>query len=382
VGTTAARRVCALAVGTVAFLPLGMIPVQASGTRGWHLTDAIGAGAQNIDPAFPGGLAAPSRDTAWSIWSECIWPCSSGSRNVVRHWNGRRWAVIPESQLHGVSAGWVTAKSATEAWLFGVGRIIGQSRDTALHWNGLSWRKQTTPPWVIRINGSGNADISMADFGPRNVWVFSLGGYLGEKTAFAAHYHAGRWTKSYLPRIPESVAAVSSTNIWVIGSPLSGKGSPDFMRWNGRRWATSAFPRQRMPGYPFGFFATGSGDLWVGWAPTAPKAAAYLLHKTRHGWVRVKLPPGDTVTFGAAGDGRGGIWLDGFAPGPKRVQLFLHWRQGRWTTYRVPEAGWSPGNVDELALIPGTRSVWAIGNVYGPGGNTVLNRGAIWRYFP
>src|SRR6202035_598314 len=54
----------------------------------------------------------------------------------------------------------------------------------------------------------------------------------------------------------------------------------------------------------------------------------------------------------------GGFWGTGFAAGTKRVQLFLHWRSGRWTTTRVPNGTHEPGNVDELALIGGTRSLW------------------------
>jgi len=74
-------------------------------------------------------------------------------------------------------------------------------------------------------------------------------------------------------------------------------------------------------------------------------------------------------------------------PGRKQAQLFLHWTGGHCSTSHVPDPrGMRLGQTDELALIPGTRSLWAIGHVYGPsgeaGGGSVLNRGAIWRYNP
>ena len=39
-----------------------------------------------------------------------------------------------------------------------------------------------------------------------------------------------------------------------------------------------------------------------------------------------------------------------------------------------------PGQVDELALVPGTLSLWAIGHLYGTSAADPYNRGAIWQY--
>jgi hypothetical protein len=121
--------------------------------------------------------------------------------------------------------------------------------------------------------------------------------------------------------------------------------------------------------------------LWAVWTPFKASVKAYLLHFTGRRWVKVNFPATGSGSP-QTGDGAGGLWLTGFAPGRNGVQLLLHWSKGHWTASKVPSGGYLPGNVDELALIPGTRSVWAIGNVYGPGGGTTLNRGAIWRYNP
>jgi hypothetical protein len=237
------------------------------------------------------------------------------------------------------------------------------------------------PKWVIQANGSGEADIYPTDFSQGNLWVFSLGSYVGEKVAFAAHYQNGHWTKSVLPDVPESAAALSSKDIWVLGQALNAKRTMVMMHWNGRRWTTSGLPKQRTSGYPSGLTATGPRSLWLSWSPAKAGAAEYLLHWTGSRWAKVNLPAGD-LAYPASEDGAGGLWLTGFEPGPKRGQLYLHWGSGHWKVWKVPNGGFQPGNVDELALIPGTRSLWAIGNVYGPGDGTVLNRGAIWRYNP
>jgi hypothetical protein len=212
--------------------------------------------------------------------------------------------------------------------------------------------------------------------------VFSLDSSIGQKVAFAAHYQNGRWIKSYLPGVPFEAAALSSNDIWVVGQTLNSKGSLIVMRWNGHRWQTSAFPKQRLAGDPVGLTATSPHDLWVTWAPSKSRTRGYLLHWSGKGWARVNFPSSGAGSL-VATDGHGGLWVAGYGPAPRHSWLFLHWSAGRWTTWKVPlEAGEQPGNVSELALMPGTRSLWAIGHIFGPGGGTVLNRVAIWRYDP
>jgi hypothetical protein len=372
------RAAGAAAVGIVAGLSFLVAPAQAGTGHGWRLTEVYGRGAANIDASHPSGLAVPSRHAAWSIWDGCIWPCNSGNPPpVVRRWTGHVWTAIPESQLHGISAGYVAASSADDAWLFG--SFPGRRYDGALHWNGKAWSKVAAPGWLIRINGSGDADIFTADFSRNDMWVFSLGGYVDQKTAFVARYENARWSKSYLPGIPEAAAAISPGDIWAIGEPFTGRQIPMVMHWDGRRWSRSAFPKQRLAGNVIALIALGAKDIWADWQPIKAEAASYLLHWNGSRWNKLAFPKAGAGIL-AAGDGAGGLWVNGFAPGKQRIQLFLHWRAGRWTATRVPQPGWEAGNVDQLALIPGTTSVWATGNVYGPGAGTTLNRGAIWRY--
>jgi hypothetical protein len=356
------------------------VAAQAATVHGWQISKVYGIGAQNYDPSWPGGLAVPRTNAAWMIWGGCTWPCDSNQNvAVVEHWNGRKWAAVPARELHGMSPAIVTAGSASDAWLFGLfpkGRYSG-----ALHWNGNSWSKRSVPDWLIRINGSGTADIYPADFSPSDLWVFSLGGYAGEKTAFAARYENGRWTKSYLPDIPDSAAAVSGKDIWVTGHAFNLKGPEVLMHWNGRRWGASPFPRQRVAGTPVSLTAIGPHDLWAAWLPAKAGSAETLLHWNGTSWAKVDFRTGDSGYL-FAGDGHGGLWVYGNLPGRSGKERFFHLSSsGRWTTWAIPlRKGQSQGNVDELALLPGTTSLWAVGNVYSPGGGNEQNRAVIWRY--
>jgi hypothetical protein len=380
-----------VAGAVVAGLSLPAVAAQAvtspgtAAASGWRLTNVFGTGAANIDAASPAGIAAPGRDSAWSIWNGCTWPCDSATPPpVVRHWNGRQWAAIPARDLHGLSAIAVTARSARDAWLFGSfpdAKAPDGTIEGALHWNGTAWTRRAVPDWLIKINGSGDIDLYPADLGRGGTWVFSLGGYVGETAAFAGRYHNGRWTKMRLPGVPNSAAALSANNVWVLGYVLAHPSRSVLMHWNGKRWTTTGLPRQSVAGEAGALVATGPRDLWMSWFPTKPGAQGYLLHWAGGRWSKVR-PPAGASGGPAVSDGAGGWWGSGFAAGKKRVQLFVHWHAGRWTITKVPNGTHEPGNVDELALIGGTRSVWATGNVFGPGDGTTLNRGTIWRYTP
>jgi hypothetical protein len=380
---------CIVAAGTLAALALGAIPAQAqpparASSAGWRVTQVYGTGSANIyagtSPPMAGALAAAGGNSAWSVWVRCGWPCTGAPTYTLRHWNGHNWGAVPGSDLQGLTPYQVTASSVTDAWV--LGSVAGSRYLGLRHWNGSKWRKVAAPSWLAHANGALEYSIYMADFGPDNLWVFSLGGYAGEKTEFAAHYQNGRWSKSYLPDIAEQAAALSSKDIWVLGQAFSGKGPIVMLRWTGHRWVRSAFPRQREAGYPYGLVATGSGSLWLVWQPSKAGAAQYLLHCTGHRWARVDLPASDIVLT-MTGDGHGGLWDSAVGPGTSQPQLFMHWSAGRWAVTRVPSSpGLELGQVDELAVIPGTRSVWAVGHLYGPGDGTTLNRGAIWRYNP
>ncbi len=265
-----------------------------------------------------------------------------------------------------------------DVWL--LGSFPNATTPGAVHWNGKSWTKAAVPKWLYYANGSGETELSVTDFSGHNVWVFSIGAYFDQKTVYASHYLNGHWTKSVLPDVPSSVAAISPTDIWAFGTPLHGSGGTVLMHWNGRRWSTSAFPHQKEAGNPGNLVATGPSSLWADWAPTKTTDPEYLVHWNGKGWAKVALPAGDT-TLSFVGDGDGGLWVAGVGPVPKQKQLFLHWSAGRWTVRDVPSAtGLQLGQVNELALIGGTRSVLGVGHLYGTGADSALNRGAIWRY--
>lgn len=128
------------------------------------------------------------------------------------------------------------------------------------------------------------------------------------------------------------------------------------MRYNGTAWRQATGSALR--GAQFSdILALARGNVWV-------SASRYLAHRnlpllahlngTR--WSRVQLPW--RVDPGAmAPDGRGGLWIAAEdMSGSQSWALHLS-RTGRWSRSLLT----STGPVPDLALIPGTGSLWAAG---------------------
>ncbi len=380
-------RAGSLAAVSSLLLAASCIQAQASqvvpAAHGWQLVKVLGTNANNLDPASgdatTSALAASGPDNAWSLWENCNWPCNGGTTPITERWNGHRWSAVPASELAGMTAPVaVTTSSATDTWLFS---WYQKAPAYALHWNGTAWSRHSLPTWVVRFNLSGTVEVQTADFGHGNVWVFSLGDGSFKKTVpFAAHLVKGQWRKSFMPIIPNDVDAQSPGNIWAVGTNPNLDGKPILTHWNGRKWRTMPLPT-RWPGAPAGgVLGTSASSLWLGWYKGQVE---WLLHWNGRTWSRVSLPKGFDG-YPLISDGRGGMWLGGASlKGTRRP--FLHYYRGKWNLWLLPTIkGLESNSVQEMMLVPGTTSVWAIGHGYEwvKSEKTSLNRGTIWRFTP
>jgi hypothetical protein len=163
-----------------------------------------------------------------------------------------------------------------------------------LHWNGRSWR-------TMKI-GSRFADglepAPVAASSASNVWVFPVstapsGILFGRE--FALRWNGRRWHASRFPRTMAvtSAEAFSARDVWAFGITPRGPAAqvPYVARYNGRRWRTA-----RLPGQVLSVGATGADNLWaVG--PSNRTAAAPVrkqtllaMRWTGRGWRSFALP--------------------------------------------------------------------------------------------
>jgi hypothetical protein len=104
----------------------------------------------------------------------------------------------------------------------------------------------------------------------------------------------------------------------------------------------------------------------------------YLVHWNGAKWSRASFPYAGFANTPVVSDGHGGIWLSiDSGRAPKTFLWFCHYSTGHWTRTVVPSYAGQQPTVDYLAWIPGTSSVWGVGEaiVSQTGGEAVLKYG-------
>lgn len=372
-----------LALATLLFSLGGAMAAAGGRQPGWRPIVTVGPASGVTGPR---ALVVTGPRNAWSTWTDCA-PCSGPHTKQdawIERWSGRAWRRIAVpgavTRLIPVTFG-IGASSADDLWLFTSGK--------AAHWNGKHWGIVKIPSWVVRNNLSGDVSLSVSDFGPSNLWVFS-GGIVSFKPTvpFAARYNGHRWIKVRLPGVPGEAVGLTPSDIWATASPTDLKGAEFLMHWNGKSWVKLADPKPS--GVPAHYQATivglqpfGPDNVWqeqrIVKGEGDPRVD-FLLHWTGRRWTRVRygFSPDDIQAM--AGDGRGGLWIADLTATRAQTRYFVHYAAGRWTRQLVPAPkGTTVQQVSELAQIPGTASMWAAGGVL-PVNSTEIVLGEIWKF--
>ncbi|MGP4022377.1 hypothetical protein [Actinomadura sp. 3N407] len=195
-----------------------------------------------------------------------------------------------------------------------------------------------------------------------------------------------------------SGSAVSARDIWAVGSDRStGCGDRTVAHYDGRsRRAVptgDALPPdvpQPDEGGPYqcvhlrDVLATSRRDVWVTGSVYRSDGADHseerpvLAHWDGRTW-RGEDVPGRWLPERLASDGRGGLWIAGsddpYGPTPEDTPLTHRAADGTWRTAAI-DAGGRTARIRDLALIPGTRSLWGVGRIVTP----EEIDGAVYRY--
>ena len=175
----------------------------------------------------------------------------------------------------------------------------------------------------------------------------------------AWNYNGHGWAS--VPGPPDPVcraSAVSGRDIWAITTaPKGGL----VVHWDGRAWnqvRTGAV----LAGTQLDDVVAVSGrSVWVlGNSPAGtPAGEVVLAHWNGLKWRRFTAP-GRAMPRRLAPDGKGGIWVTATTLGARTESRLLHLsRSGRWTQADITHG---LGNaLSDLALIPGTSSLWGSG---------------------
>jgi hypothetical protein len=371
----------ALAVSAASISPAA----DASAQPGWRLTSVIrpcGRAPSGLD-----SVSAVSRTDAWALGEVVARHCGA----FLEHWNGRSWRSIriPAELSTDLNAPPVAASSAADVWVFPIPDPLGSNY--ALRWNGHRWSSSRFPQSV---------DVTSAEaFGRPDVWAFGervREGVAGDDT-YAARFNGTRWRTARLPGAPLSVDATSATDMWAVGPTDKTATGPlrrqvlVAMHWSGTGWRSFVLPRLSLPAG-----ATGISGHVVAVSPTEfwwqyqintgsyVKRAMAVLHCIAGKCQHIALPPNAESVLDMAPDGRGSVIISTLDLNPATYNSWSEWYEytGRkWTgqTQLAPR-GYSSG-FDALAWIPGTDSVWSVGEADSSSGHArVLSEGVIARF--
>ena len=372
-------RTLVLFVAGAAVVAAAVLPASAATSPAWRVVKTFGP----AEGVWSDNFAVSGANDAWSTWIACK-PC--GGNNPVTHFYvehsaGTTWRQVRvPASLEGAAEASVAigASAYKNLWLFQPATSSRSPRAHVLRWNGSKWRRQAIPSWAVHLNLSGTYDIVPAVFGPKSVWVFSMGvDAFTNPGHYVARYNGHRWTKLQLPAVPNQVSVVSEHDIWALGSTIATKGKPStsiLMHWNGKRWSTLAVPSAHVPKNAtenvLNPVALGPANVWIQRdieRGLAGAATLYLLHWNGQRWSRVTLAAGISGVDYMTPDGHGGLWLAANGPKPS-FTWYLYHLNGKWARYSVPAVkGTTVGDLISLNWIPGTRSVWAAGNMLQPG---------------
>ena len=303
-------------------------------------------------------VAPLSSDDAWAVGS-FFDAEAQAERSLIEHWDGSAWTVVPAPiDGTGYQSLWgVSALSAKDVWAVGrSSERFAPERSMILRWNGRRWRVVEAPEFE---NWSALEDVSAVS--AREVWAAG-NSYLG---SFIIRWDGRSWRTVPSPNVGwlESIHAVSSSNIWVVGQRGAAGGAvykPLIQHWDGTRWTEVPSPTT---GAQFSILegvsgrsddlAWAVGSAWDGSGPPRPIIERW----DGAAW---RLVPGPAVQEGELSGVVGVSPTEAWAVGRSGGRtLIVRWDGVDWSAMDAP----SPGVNDRLigvSVLP-SGEAWAAG---------------------
>jgi hypothetical protein len=287
-------------------------------------------------------LVALSRDDIWAVGSTG----SVGSeRTLIEHWDDHAWRVIASPRPDGGQLRDVAAIGPRDIWAVGLANGIAPHA-LIEHWDGKRWQRVgVTAPALSLWGVSGS--------GPKDVWAVGT----DDAGVVVLHWDGSLWLQAPAPNAPDvvtgstftpsyldGVAAISPTDVWVVGDQARAafSSTPLIARWNGHAWR-----RYRLQA-PFGLGALSVVSPDDIWAAGGLGGTGVVAHWNGSRWRLVPHPAMDGPSSDIAAVSASDVWA---------LHPVMRWNGRRWTVLReLPTDGFF---VTIAALSP--TDVWAAG---------------------
>jgi hypothetical protein len=266
--------------------------------------------------------------------------------------------------------------------LYAVGRTNSGTLVLRSENRGAAWHVEAAP------GGGAGAQLFGVSVRARGVWAVGYRAGAHRTTTLTLRRRGGTWktVASPNPDANDFLTGVvaTPTGTWAVGygTGRGGSSHPLILRRRGSKWKV-----ERVPALPKGdnklFGIAGSGsDLWAFGQREKDGGTLHplALHRTAAGWKVSPTPDpargGESFFLGGTISG-GSVWaVGGRGAGSRHALAERHTASG-WKAVTVPD-GAGCGATNELAavaVIPGTKQLWAVGDCSpGLGNRTLIER--------
>jgi hypothetical protein len=326
---------------------LAGIPAQAGASAtGWRIVASVHYGPGGNASGYS-AVVALTRDDAWVFGGTNPGGTSSPT---AENWNGSGWrsSALPAGLSGFVAA--ADASSARNVWAVGDGY--------ALRWNGAKWSVAKTWSQTGQLT-------SVAAVNRNDVWVFGASPFGGVAGLGTWHFNGRAWIRARgLANSISRASAVARHDIWAI---TAGPRGGAVVRYNGHSWTRMRSARLALANTQLdNVLAMSRTSVWVsGITPASGQNARLVLaHWNGSRWTKFVAPWVVQQPERFAPDGTGGIWIPVVTGGLEPSTWIVHLsRAGRWSRTEVAAGRATGVGIGDLALIPGTTSLWGSGGL-------------------
>ena len=213
-------------------------------------------------------VRALAEDDVWAVgWQNLVQPMQHNP--LVLHWDGTTWDAINLPVPHAKASLYdVLPITRDNVWAVGGYDDSTSSEPLIVHWDGLGWQMVPAP---TQCSGQHTL-MSLAGTGANDIWAvgFCEDGNPAIRQKLVEHWDGTRWTISTFANQEEnygrltSVVALSSNDVWSIGTHEFNGVTAFVQHWDGSDWQRVGGPPVTWsPQVGWEFASVSSSEFWL-----------------------------------------------------------------------------------------------------------------------
>jgi hypothetical protein len=344
----------------------GVTGAQAATPGPWQVLRSVSPDPTKVDDSLFAGVSMASASDGWAVGS--FSNPQAVNQPLAEHWDGHAWRItaippLPRGAASGVLSG-VDEVASANVWAVGdLTLAAGGTRTLIERFTGTSWAVVPSPN---PFTGPGADDELHAVGGTSASDLWAVGFAFDGNTLAAGlfeRFNGTAWQAAPLlaaPGIPDftAVSAVSSNDVWAVGSDLNAIDSTLAAHWNGHTWQVVTTP--------------------------CLNGAKIVLQENA-------CQQSNNQLTGVTAVNANNVWASGYEleNSNLRVPYVLHWDGKTWSLIKTPNPGTGHGGVgSQLFAITALSAsdVWVVGHSQ-PGNGTIITlteqfNGSTWSVVP